>query len=69
VQKFEAPIACRQQGSFEQHRADAVALPWLLDRECRLGFARYGCSNRTQFGGPAQRACDEEAVNERVDAE
>src|SRR5262249_12734561 len=63
VQKFEAAIARREQRALEQQRADAVTLPWLLDRERRLGLARHGCSNRPQFRSAAQRAIDEKAVN------
>jgi hypothetical protein len=65
----DAAIARGEQRAFEQHRANAVALPRLLDREGGFGLAGQGRADRSQLRGTAQRGVDEKAVNERVDAE
>ena len=69
MQEFEPAIARGEQRALKQHGADAMALPRLLDRECRFRLARDRRSDRAQLGGAAQRALDEEPVNDRVDAE
>src|SRR5438128_9106594 len=62
MQEFQAAVARGEQRAFEQQGADAVALPWLFDRECGLRSARG--SERSQLGGSAQRTIDEEAVDD-----
>ena len=39
VQQLDAAVARGEQRALEQHRADAMALPGLLDREGGFGFA------------------------------
>src|SRR5262249_20644219 len=69
VQEFEAAVARSEQRALQQHGTDAVALPWLLDRERGLGFTRHGRSDRPRLRRAAQRVSDEEAMDERIDAE
>ena len=56
-----------KQSAFEQHGADAMALPGLLDAEGGFPLAREHAAERTQFGGAAQDAVDEEAVHNHAD--
>src|SRR5262249_48516989 len=69
VQEFEAAVARGEQRALEQHGTDAVALPWLLDREGGLGLTCHGRSDRPQLRCAAQRVVDEETMDERIDAE
>ena len=50
----------------QQRRADAVALPRLLDADCGLRLARKAHTQRPQLGGAAQHAVDEKAVDHGV---
>src|SRR5271166_1786538 len=45
-----------------------MALPRLLDRERSLALTPDGRSYRAQLGGTPQRAVDEKAMNDRIDA-
>src|SRR5262245_31530812 len=69
VQEFDAAVARGEQRALEQHGAYAVALPRLLDGEGGLRLPHQRRTERTQLGRAAQRAVDEEAVDERIDAE
>src|SRR5215471_11575133 len=68
VQELDAAIARGKQSPVKQSRTDAMALPGLLDAEGDLGLVRWRGSNRTQLGGPAQDAVNEEPVNDSVEA-
>ncbi len=69
MQELDAAVAGGEQRSLEQGRADAVALPRPLDRECRFRFARKRRSDLPQLGGAAQGAVYEEPVNDGIDSE
>ena len=68
VQRLDAAVARGQQRALEQRRADAVALPGLLDAEGGLGLARERRAERAQLGRAAQHAVDEEAVHHGAEA-
>ena len=63
VQGVDAAVARGEQRALEQHGADAVALPGLLDAESGFRLVREQRAERAQFGGAAQHAVDEEAVH------
>src|SRR5690348_5520248 len=50
LQELDAAIARTQKGALKQHRADSVALPWLLDAEGGFSFAREYRAERAKFG-------------------
>ena len=52
VQELDAAVARRQQRAFEQRRADAVALPRLLDRERGFGLARERLADGRSSAAP-----------------
>src|SRR3977135_4554715 len=63
VHELDAAIARRQQRALEQRRADAVALPRLLDAEGDLGHARKSRAQRLELGDAAQDSIDQEPVH------
>jgi len=62
LQGLHAAVARAQQGPFEQHRADAMALPWLLDAEGGFSRPREKRSDGAQLRRAAQDAIDEKAM-------
>src|SRR5262249_701109 len=58
-----------EQTALEQRAADAMRLPWLLDRERGFGLLGKALPERAQLCDAAQNAIDEEAVNHRVHTE
>src|SRR3974390_2871695 len=69
MEELEPAVARSKQGALEQHRADPVTLPRLLDREGGLALATNDRSYRTQLGDSAQYAVDKETMNDGIDAE
>jgi hypothetical protein len=51
VQELDAAVARGEQAAFEQRRADAQALPGLLDAEGGLGLAPVERPEDAQIGG------------------
>ena len=67
VQQAKSAIARGKQRAPQQRRADAVALPRLLDTQRRLGLAREVRAKRPQFGAGAHHAVDKAAVHDGVE--
>ncbi len=68
MQELDSAIARGKQAAFEQRRADAEALPGLLDAECGFGLAPIERPENAQIRGAAQHAVHEEAVHDDVAA-
>src|SRR4029077_1457991 len=66
LQRFNAAVACAQKCPFEQHRADTVTLPGLLDAERSFALANEHRSETAQFGGAPQDAVDEKTVHDHA---
>ena len=67
AQQFDAAVARGQQRALQQHGADAVALPFLLDAEGGFRLMGEQRADRPQFAGAAHDAIDKEAMHHDAD--
>src|SRR4029079_7079510 len=64
-----AAVAGREQGAAQQRRADAVALPVVLDAERSLGLPAEGGSQRAHLGVTPQNSLGEVTVHHSTQTE